>query len=168
MTEASPFRSQQYDLNDSIALDMLKPIDAEMLASAFAEIDPWRRLQFSAVRLQAFFSETASESARYAITQDGETAGFVCVEPAWLCGPYLHFLGVLPQFQGHGIGAAVMTWFIGQARAASQRNAWICVSAFNADARRFYERYGFAEAVKLDDLVRTGEAEILLRKQLFT
>lgn len=168
MTETPPFRSRRYDLTDTIALDTPKPSDAEALAATFATIDPWHRLQFGAERLQAFFSDAAPGSARFAIIQGGETAGFVCIEPAWLCGPYLHFLGVEPRFQGQGIGAAVLAWFVDQARIGRQRNAWICVSAFNGEAQRFYAAHGFEEVVELDDLVRSGEAEILLRKQLFT
>ena len=40
------------------------------------------------------------------------------------------------------------------------------VSGFNDRARAFYERHGFAPAATLDDLVRDGSCELLLRKRL--
>jgi hypothetical protein len=42
----------------------------------------------------------------------------------------------------------------------------VLVSGFNARTRAFYERHGFALAATLDDLVRDGSRELLLRKRL--
>lgn len=162
-----PFRSARYQLADDIALVPLQDGEADQLGAEFAKIDPWKRLQFSADRLASFFAEPAASGVRFAIRKAGTTAGFVCVEPHWLCGPYLHFLGILPAHQRAGIGDAVVSWFVDQAEVAGNRNAWICVSLFNEQAQRFYLRHGFAEAAQLDDLVRDDEHEILLRKQVF-
>lgn len=162
-----PFRSTRYQLASDIALVPLQDGEADLLGAEFAKIDPWKRLQFSADRLASFFAEPTASGVRFAINKAGATAGFVCVEPHWLCGPYLHFLGVLPVHQRAGLGDTVVAWFVGQAEIAGNRNAWICVSHFNDQARRFYGRHKFIEAARLDDLVRDDEAEILLRKQLF-
>lgn len=167
MSARRAFDAADYMLDAGTSLAAVGPSDAERLGQIFSTIDPWRRLQFSAQRLSGFIAEAGGGSARFAIRRDGKAVGFVSIEPAWLCGPYLHFLGVVPDQQGAGIGSAVLTWFVDQARQAGERNAWICVSAFNAGARRFYATQGFTEAACLDDLLRTGEAEILLRKQLF-
>jgi GNAT superfamily N-acetyltransferase len=167
MTDRDAFGAGAYQLTAALTLDAVLTGEAQRLGSAFAAIDPWHRLQFNAERLAAFISRR-SAGVRLAIRFDGALAGFVCVDPTWLCGPYLHFLGVLPEHQGAGIGAAVVNWFTREAESAEDRNAWICVSGFNARARRFYAKHGFIEAAAFADLVRSGEDEILLRKQLFT
>ena len=83
-----------------------------------------------------------------------------------LRGPYLQFLGVLPTFQRLGLGRAMLTWFEKEARARGERNLWVATSDFNQNALRFYEHQGFEHAAVLDDLVRDGISEILLRKRL--
>ena len=47
-----------------------------------------------------------------------------------------------------------------------QGRLWIAASEVNAHARQLYERLGFREIAKLDDLVCDGRAEILYRKRL--
>ncbi len=53
-----------------------------------------------------------------------------------------------------------------QARAAGDRNLWVCASDFNAAGIMFYERHGFSRVADLDGLVRDGRTEVLLRKRL--
>ena len=45
-------------------------------------------------------------------------------------------------------------------------NVFLCVSAFNAGARRLYERLGYATVGELTDFLAAGQSEILLRKSL--
>lgn len=167
MTPASVFRCDVHALQDGVSLEPFPAAEALALGAAFAVIDPWRRLGFAAERLAEFFAAQDAGSARFAIRTGGALAGFVCVEPKWLSGPYLHFLGVLPAHQGRGIGTSVVDWFVGEARAGQDRNAWVCVSHFNTAARALYAQHGFSDAAMLPDVIETGEAEILMRKQLF-
>jgi ribosomal protein S18 acetylase RimI-like enzyme len=53
-----------------------------------------------------------------------------------------------------------------EARAAGARNCFLCVSASNVGAQSFYRRYGYSEAARLDELIKDGEDEILIRKRL--
>lgn len=57
----------------------------------------------------------------------------------------LHQLYVLREQHGAGVGPALMDWAIGHARAAGRREMILSVFIDNHRARRFYERYGFAE-----------------------
>jgi len=41
----------------------------------------------------------------------------------------------------------------------------ISVSSFNTEARRFYERQGFAEVALLPDLIKPGFDEVLMRRR---
>lgn len=49
-----------------------------------------------------------------------------------------------PARTGQGIGAALMDWVIGEARAHDADEIQLSVWAGNVDAQRFYARYGFA------------------------
>lgn len=167
MTASQAYALSSYAIGNGTSLEPLPDEAAATLGTAFAAIDPWKRLGFAPQRLTLFLSSRDENSARLAVTHGEEIAGFICVDRKWLCGPYLHFLGVLPGYQGRGIGSAVIDWFLQEAREAGERNAWVCVSDFNDRAKAIYAKHGFAEVAKLTDLVAVGAHEILMRKQLF-
>lgn len=54
-------------------------------------------------------------------------------------------LYALPGHTGSGIGAQLMDWAIGQARAGGHDAILLSVYAENFGAQRFYQRYGFAK-----------------------
>jgi [ribosomal protein S18]-alanine N-acetyltransferase len=43
---------------------------------------------------------------------------------------------------------------------------FLCVSSFNARARAFYERHGYAKVGELPDYLIDGASEILMHKRL--
>lgn len=144
----------------------LDPALAAPLGVAFADMSPWRDYPYNASALATYFAKSSPDAPRYQIMLGDEIAGVAGIRGDWLRGPYLQFLGVLPAFQGHGIGAAVLAWFERDARATGQRNLWVAASDFNVAALRFYTRHGFVETARLDALVTEGRAEVLLRKRL--
>ncbi|MEQ1713923.1 MAG: GNAT family N-acetyltransferase [Hyphomicrobium sp.] len=146
-----------------VALD---PGSAAELGAVFAAISPWAEYPYPAAALAAYFAGSTTDAPRYQIMLGKDSVGVAGVRNEWLRGPYLQFLGVFPDFQRHGLGAAVLTWFEREARASRQRNLWVAASDFNASAIRFYERHGFVEVARLEGLVTDGHAEVLLRKQL--
>lgn len=150
----------------TITLGAMTPEAALELGQGFAAIDPWARYAFSAETLAAYLSAAEAGAARYAIFIDASVAGAVSIRSAWLRGPYLQFLGVLPAFQAQGAGQLVLAWFEGTARARGDRNLWVAASDFNVSALGFYEHHGFQRAARLDSLIEDGETEILMRKKL--
>ncbi|CUW38478.1 conserved protein of unknown function(Acyl-CoA N-acyltransferase,11-157) [Magnetospirillum sp. XM-1] len=153
-----------------VALDggLLRPLDAPdcaPLAQALAAIDPWARLGYGAPALERYLRRDDPALARWVIERNGTIAGLLARRSPWLRGPYIELFAVLPGFQGNGLGGAAMNW---AARHAAEiaPNLWACVSDFNAPARAFYARHGFAEIVGLDGLVQPGIGEILLRRRL--
>lgn len=149
-----------------IMLDAMSADVARPLGAAFAGMDPWARYPFSADALGAYLAGVESAAPRYVLRIDGVAAGAIGIRTAWLRGPYLQFLGILPDYQSRGAGQLVLAWFEGQARARGERNLWVAASDFNLAAIRFYERHGFQRAARLEGLVQDGETEILLRKKL--
>jgi ribosomal protein S18 acetylase RimI-like enzyme len=75
-------------------------------------------------------------------------------------------LAILPEHQRGGIGRAVMGWLEREARASGSRNCFLSVSAFNIAAIAFYRKCGYSPTAFLDDLIKDGEDEILMRKRL--
>ena len=172
MTAARPFAAQRYTLIEAaagapeFALAPMTADEAGMLGRDLAAIDPWARFGFDAARFTSFLATAEDGAVRFKILAGGDCAGAVVVRLPWLGGPYLNILGVLPAFQRRGIGAAALAWLEAEARWAGARNIWLCVSAFNAGARAFYERHGYQPAAQLADLVMEGEDEVLMRKRL--
>lgn len=58
-------------------------------------------------------------------------------------------LYALPGYTGTGIGAQLMDWAIGQARAGGHDAILLSVYAENFGAQRFYQRYGFAHVADI-------------------
>jgi GNAT superfamily N-acetyltransferase len=145
------------------------PLDAAIgpqLADVFASMEPWAAYPYPAAALAVYFARATAEAPRLAIDHDGRLAGVVGLRLDWLRGPYIQFLGLLPEAQGKGLGAVVLAWVETEARRSGARNLWVAASDFNTGALRFYERAGFHRVADLDGLVRDDRIEVLLRKRL--
>jgi diamine N-acetyltransferase len=170
MSAALPFAAGRYEIELArgtplIAMPMTES-EAGPLADAVAALEPWRTYAYPAHKLAAYLARPEPGAPRFVLRREGEIAGGIGLRLNWLRGPYIQFLAVLPRFQCQGLGSAAIAWVEAQARAGDERNLWIAASEINAHARRLYERLGFREVAKLDDLVCDGRAEILYRKRL--
>ena len=147
------------------ATRQIQPLDREREAAACAEMmlasEPWITLRVQRGMILAGLADPAKEV--YAIRDAAGVAGFVVVDMRSLVSGYIQILCVRPDCRGHGLGSALLQW-------AEERifrdspNAFICVSSFNAGARRLYERRGFEFVGTLRDILVRGRDEILLRK----
>ena len=115
--------------------------------------------------MTSFLSKEDRHCFRHVIRHNDALVGVVAIRNPWLYGPYLNLLAILPPYQASGVGAAVLLWMAAEAGDTAS-NLWVCVSKFNTQALRFYERHGFQLTAELPDLVRPGFAELLLRRQL--
>ena len=170
--QAEPFAAITYDLASGrdpanrVALGPVPPAETLRLATSFAAIDPWARYAYQPTRLAAFFSGSEPSAPRYALYADGNIAGVVGLKLDWLRGPFLQFLGILPEAQGQGLGSSVLAWIELEARRGGHGNLWVTASDFNVRALDLYRRHGYEETARLDGLVNDEHAEILLRKRL--
>ena len=149
-----------------VALADMTPHGATDLGTRLAAIDPWARVGYSAQSFVGYLAAHEPNVARYRILLDAAPVGAMVIRRVWLHGPYLQLLGLVPEAQGRGIGEYALRWYEAQVR-GQYRNLWLCVSAFNTRARRFYTAHGFTESGVLDSLVFDGKDEILMRKRLF-
>ena len=170
---SSPFSTGCIELDASQlgggrpALARLVPLEASAargLALSIVAMEPWSVMGYPADALVTFLATPDGGVSRSVVEVQGVAAGVVSVRYPWLKGPYLELLALFPPFQNQGLGTALLAWLEGEALARGGRNLWVCASAFNAAALRFYERHGFKRAAVLPGLVADGYDEILLRK----
>lgn len=139
---------------------------AEHLGRETATFGAFAHYGLSVAAMTRAFAPGTDNGARYQACINGVLAGGVVIRDPWLVGPYLQTIAVLPLYQGCGIGGMMLGWFEARARLAHQRNIWLCVSAFNVAAQRFYRAHGWQHAADLPDLIRDGCGEALMRKRL--
>lgn len=112
----------------------------------------------------AFERELADPAFAFRLACDGGTlAGYAKLGPNDLPGEApaatleLYQLYVLAPWHGSGVGAALMDWTLGEAGRRGATHLQLSVFVDNHRARRFYERYGFAEVGRYTFMV--GEHE---------
>jgi ribosomal protein S18 acetylase RimI-like enzyme len=90
--------------------------------------------------------------------EDGQLAGTVTYVPG--LGPYAEFkdphgagirmLAVLPEFQGRGIGEALVRACLDRARADGRERVYLDTTQWMDTAQRLYRKIGFVRAPTLD------------------
>jgi ribosomal protein S18 acetylase RimI-like enzyme len=137
------------------------PAEAAMCARLMAASEPWvtlRRSYEASLRIVTDPTREVSVAVRGA-----DVVGFVIVCMTGAFVGYIQTVCVTPAERGRGLGTRLV-------RHAEERifrespNAFLCVSSFNPDARRFYERLGYETIGALADYLVQGHAEILMRK----
>ena len=159
------FELKIYDLGEAV-LQPLQSENAVRLGKALAAMPPWSVIPWPAESLTRSFQRELPAMQRFQIIAGGELAGIVAIQHPFLHGPYLQLLAILPGFQGRNLGLRVLEWMETEARMEEARQLWLCVSAFNARARAFYERFGFDMVAVLEKLASDRSDEIFMRKRL--
>lgn len=143
----------------------MKRSEAKDIAANLVGMDPWRTLEYQADALAVHLTRPDPAFFPFTIRVSGRRAGVVGLRYPWLKGIFLELLAVFPPCQGSGLGREVMSWIEAEARPHAG-NFWITVSAFNHRARSFYKSLGFFEVACLENLIKEGYDELLLRKIL--
>jgi [ribosomal protein S18]-alanine N-acetyltransferase len=137
------------------------PEEASACAQLMVTSEPWITLRLPFQGALAAISDPAREV--YATHDARGVTGFTVVDMRGLVAGYIQILCVRPDCRRQGLGSRLIRW-------AEERifrdspNAFICVSSFNGNARRLYERLGFQPVGVLHDFIVIGHDEILLRK----
>lgn len=113
---------------------------------------------------EAVLAEIASDECTHRLAeQDGALVAFCKLRYPTKFGDYtdardpieLGQLYALPTHTGSGIGAQLMDWALGHARAGGHDAVLLSVYAENFGAQRFYQRHGFAKIA--DITFRVGD-----------
>lgn len=171
---APAFRADSYQLpvlnagQPAAELSPVQPDEAAGLAARMCAIPPWSTYQVNPAHLESLFRVSAGGAMALAVrlADAPDPVGVAVIRSPWLIGPYMQFLGLDTSVHGQGLGTRILSWMEAEAKLANARNLWICAAGFNEGAQRLYQRFGFERVAALDDLIKDGVPEILMRKRL--
>lgn len=116
-----------------------------------------------------WWSELAARPRRrytVAATGDGSVAGYAGLDCAGEVADVMT-IAVAPTRQGHGLGARLLAWLIGQATASGANALLLEVRADNGPARNLYRRHGFEQISTRRGYYQPGGVDALvLRRHL--
>jgi ribosomal-protein-alanine N-acetyltransferase len=143
------------------------PTDREALTSVLSVSEPWRTLGYVTEDWDRLFAiiDAGEPRESFVIECEGQPVGLAVVRRRFLFGDYLELLALSPSQRGRGLGRKLLA-HVEEKVFARGNNFFACVSDFNTDARRFYERQGYAEVGHLENLLIDGRDEILPRKTI--
>jgi GNAT superfamily N-acetyltransferase len=142
--------------------------DLPPLAAGLAALPLMARYRRDAGRIEADLAAALARGDGLLVAAEGgRPAGL-----AWFLrqgtfgmGGYLRLMAVLPAAQARGTGAALLAAFEAEVAAVS-RHAFLLCSDFNAAARGFYEKHGWARVGALPGLVLEDVAEVIYWKRV--
>ena len=147
-----------------MTVDIRRSMDAsEHLACAWlmAASEPWLTLGRTVEAAFAGLQNPLKEV--YVATHDSSLLGFLILD---LQGPfpgYIQTVCVAAEARNGGLGTRLLEF--AEARIfRDSPNVFMCVSSFNAGARRLYARLGYEEVGVLRQYIVPEHGEILLRK----
>ena len=136
---------------------------SEWCARLMAATDPWLTLGRSYADCLARCGH--AEYTLLVASDDGARLGFVLLHPRGVAGsPYIAAIAVSAEARGRGVGSALLAR--AEAHLPGARYMFLCVSSFNTNARRLYERCGYGVVGELADYVIDGASETLMHKRL--
>ncbi len=119
--------------------------------------------------LHMFLAELSQpETRRYLVAESGGGivgyAGLMCIEPV----ADVQTIAVVPEFEGRGIGSALLTRLIEEARLGGAADVLLEVRADNPRAQQLYVRFGFEQIHVRRRYYRDGVDALIMRLQLVT
>ena len=143
----------------------IRPIAAteeeEWCARLMSSMNPWITLGRKYERALEIIRDPSREI--FVAIDDTSPIGFMilCMTGAFV--GYIQTVAVAPGHQGKGVGSNLIEHAEQKIFAVSP-NVFLCVSSFNPNARRLYERLGYKFVGELTDYMVPGHAELLFRK----
>jgi ribosomal protein S18 acetylase RimI-like enzyme len=148
--------------SDTVEIKPLaNPSEAEDCARMMSGTDPWLTLGRTSAACLQIVRDQSKEV--YVAWLDRAVAGFLILNMEGPFPGYIQTVCVDSEYRGQGIGSRLIQW-------AEERifrdspNIFMCVSSFNEDALRLYQRLGYAVIGELKDYLVRRHSEILLRK----
>ena len=131
----------------------------EQLERRLFPVDAWP--------LQMFVDELSQpETRRYVVAEaDGAIvayAGLMCVQPI----ADVQTIAVVPEYEGRGIGSAVLAELIAEARRRGADDVLLEVRADNPRAQQLYLRFGFEQIHLRPRYYRDGTDALIMRLPL--
>jgi [ribosomal protein S18]-alanine N-acetyltransferase len=137
--------------------------DARACAHLMAASEPWVTLGRSYETSLRIIQDPSREV--YLARDGAGLAGFLILCMTGALVGYIQTICIDPARRGQGLGSKLVE-FAEQRILRDSPNVFMCVSSFNLDARRLYERLGYKIVGELTDYIVRGHSEFLLRKTL--
>ncbi len=117
--------------------------------------------------LQMFVDELAqADTRRYLVAElRGQIvgyAGLMCIEPI----SDVQTIAVVPEYEGHGIGSALLGELIAESRRRRAEDVLLEVRADNPRAQQLYRRFGFEQIHIRPRYYRDGVDALIMRLSL--
>lgn len=132
-------------------------------ARLMAGSEPWITLKRDAAAALEIINDPTREV--YIATRGNEMTGFIVINLRGAFIGYIQSICVVPEWRNRGLGSQLMA-FAERRIFQETPNVFVCVSSFNSNALRLYERLGYAVVGELKDYIVSGHSEILLRKTI--
>ncbi len=140
--------------------------EAESCARMMANTDPWVTLgRDYAACLKSVLNPDREVYVAVGEGDSSEIAGLLILNMHGAFVGYLQSICVAPNWQNRGVGTQLIA-FAEQRIFRDVPNVFLCVSSFNPNARRLYERLGYELIGEIKDFMTAGFSEFLLRKTL--
>lgn len=156
MNTPHQFKLDGVTLRDMTADDVTA---VEVLERRLFPVDAWP--------MQMFIDELAQvDTRRYVVAEAcGQIvayAGLMCIEPI----ADVQTIAVVPEFEGRGIGSAILTELIEEARGRGATEVLLEVRADNPRAQALYVRFGFEQIHVRRRYYRDGTDALIMRLTL--
>ena len=135
--------------------------EAQCCARLMAASEPWLTLGRSYEASLEIVQDRTREV--YVARDESGLVGFLvlCMTGAFV--GYIQTILVHPNRRGQGLGSKLVQ-YAEERILRDSPNIFMCVSSFNANARRLYQRLGYEVVGELSNYIVNGHSEILLRK----
>ena len=137
--------------------------EAEQCAQVMCASEPWITLRRSYDDSLKMLTDPLREI--YLAVVRGQIAGFMILNMKGAFVGYIQTVCIFPEWRNTGIGTRLID-FAEERIFQDSPNVFMCVSSFNQNAQRLYERLGYRVVGELKDYIVPGHSELLLRKTI--
>ena len=126
-----------------------------------ANSEPWITLGRTYEESLQIITDPSKEV--YLARLERELSGFIILNMKGAFIGYIQTICIDPKWRSKGLGTSLLRF--AEERIFSEiPNVFLCVSSFNPEAKRLYEREGYETIGELRDYILRGYSEILMRK----
>ena len=135
--------------------------ELKVCALMMSKTDPWITLGMNYDQCVTAFEGTCKEI--YVIETENIISGFVILQICGTFSGYIQTICIDEVYRGRGFGKKLLH-FCEERIYKFSPNVFICVSSFNKGAIKLYYEFGFKLIGELENFVKDGFTELLLRK----
>ena len=135
--------------------------DIAVCTQMMSVTDPWITLNIDYEQCLKAFEGKCKEI--YVVELENVIAGFVIIQICGTFSGYIQTICIGEAYRGRGFGKKLLH-FCEERILKFSPNVFICVSSFNKGAIKLYFEFGFKLVGELDNFVKAGFTELLLRK----